>query len=109
SMIRYWRLWPPPWCRVVIRPCAFRPPFLGSGRSSDFSGRERVISAKSETLEPRRPGVVGLYLRIPMSIYSSAHRSAEGFDPVPLGELHQRSLGGLALPPTGPGPLSLPP
>ncbi len=27
-------------------------------------GRRRVISAKSETLEPRRPGVVGLYLRI---------------------------------------------
>jgi len=25
-----------------------------------------VISAKSETLAPRRPGVVGLYLRIPM-------------------------------------------
>ena len=35
---------------------------------SDFSGVERVISAKSETLAPRRPGVVGLYLRIPMSV-----------------------------------------
>jgi hypothetical protein len=28
---------------------------------------DRVISAKSATLEPRRPGVVGLYLRIGMS------------------------------------------
>ena len=64
SIRRYWRLWPPPWCRVVIRPWALRPPFLGSGASSDFSGVDRVISAKSATLEPRRPGVVGLYLRI---------------------------------------------
>ena len=31
-----------------------------------LTGVERVISAKSETLEPRRPGVVGLYLRIAM-------------------------------------------
>ena len=38
--------------------------------SYDFSGVDRVISAKSATLAPRRPGVVGLYLRIPM-----------GFDP----------------------------
>src|SRR4029450_8689733 len=30
----------------------------------DVSGVDRVISAKSDTLEPRRPGVVGLYLRI---------------------------------------------
>src|SRR4029078_1226518 len=49
---------------VVIRPWALRPPFFGSGASSDFSGVDRVISAKSATLEPRRPGVVGLYLRI---------------------------------------------
>src|ERR1700738_705520 len=54
-MIRYERLWPPPLC---------------SGRTSDFSGSDRVISAKSETLAPRRPGVVGLYLRIAMSAIS---------------------------------------
>jgi hypothetical protein len=30
-----------------------------------------VISAKSATDEPRRPGVVGLYLRIAMSISCS--------------------------------------
>src|SRR5690606_29245750 len=28
---------------------------------------DRVISAKSDTLAPRRPGVVGLYLRMPIS------------------------------------------
>src|SRR5699024_8006936 len=37
-----------------------------SGRTSDFSGVVRVISTKSATEEPRRPGVVGLCLRIPM-------------------------------------------
>ena len=70
SMSRYWRLWPPPLCLVVMRPVLLRPPVLCSGRSNDFSGVDRVISAKSATLAPRRPGVVGLYLRIPM-----------GFDP----------------------------
>ena len=33
----------------------------------DFSGVERVTSTKSATDEPRRPGVVGLYLRIAIS------------------------------------------
>src|SRR6185437_1404428 len=50
-----------------MRPCAFRPPWPCSGRTSDFSGVERVTSEKSDTLEPRRPGLVGLYLRIAMS------------------------------------------
>src|SRR5690606_18227953 len=53
-----------------MRPWLLRPPFLGSGSTSDFSGVVRVISAKSATLEPRRPGVVGLYLRIAMSVAS---------------------------------------
>src|SRR6478609_577638 len=52
--------------RVVMRPALLRPPLLASGRTSDFSGVDRVISTKSATLEPRRPGVVGLYLRIPI-------------------------------------------
>src|SRR3954452_16828646 len=65
-MRRYARLWPPPWCRVVMRPVLLRPPFFGSGTTSDFSGSLRVTSAKSATLAPRRPGVVGLYLRMPM-------------------------------------------
>src|SRR3954452_4491319 len=67
-MMRYARLWPPPWCRVVIRPWLLRPPFLGSGRVSDFSGVVRVISTKPATEEPRRPGGVGLYLGIAISV-----------------------------------------
>src|SRR5512144_807922 len=53
-----------------MRPWLLRPPFFGSGRTSDFSGVERVISTKSATDEPRRPGVVGLYLRIAMCFFS---------------------------------------
>src|SRR5262245_48674498 len=107
SMSRYWRLWPPPWCRVVIRPCALRPPLLVSGRSSDFSGVDRVTSAKSATLAPRRPAVVGLYLRIAIGPYPSAHRSAERVDAVAVSELHHRALGALALAPTEAGALAL--
>src|ERR1700759_1220214 len=67
SITRYARLCPPPWCRVVTLPELLRPPLLCSGRTSDFSGVSRVISAKSATEAPRRPGVVGLYLRIAIS------------------------------------------
>jgi len=42
SISRYWRLWPPPWWRVVMRPYALRPAFFFSPRVSDFSGVERV-------------------------------------------------------------------
>src|ERR1700759_2844167 len=69
SISRYARLWPPPWCRVVIRPALLRPPLLCPGRTSDFSGVSRGTPAKSEPREPRRPGVVGLYLRIAMVAY----------------------------------------
>src|SRR6056300_72708 len=51
-----------------MRPVLLRPPVFGRGLSSDFSGVLRVISWKSATEEPRRPGVVGLYLRIAMSV-----------------------------------------
>src|SRR5687768_12556191 len=92
SISRYARLWPPPWWRVVTRPWTLRPPLLCSGRTSDFSGESRVISAKSATLEPRRPGVVGLYLRIPM-VAPSARPAAEDVDRVALlGERHDRAL-----------------
>src|SRR5665648_67888 len=67
SILRYWRLCPPPWCRVVMRPLLLRPPRLGSGSNSDFSGAVLVISAKSETVWNRRPGEVGLYFFSPMS------------------------------------------
>src|SRR5450756_1826148 len=101
SITRKARLCPPPWWRVVIRPALLRPPDLGSGRTSDFSGSERVISTKSATLEPRRPGVVGLYLRIPMSGQSlirrrSADRSPEDVDG-PFAQRHDRPLDVLAL------------
>src|SRR5579875_394086 len=102
SITRYARLWPPPWCRAVTRPCTFRPPLPCSGRTSDFSGSLRVISEKSEPLAPRRPGVVGLYLRIP-TCFSLTNRSAEDIDPVALGQGHDRALGVRPLAPALPG------
>src|SRR5579884_1415189 len=49
-------------------PWLLRPPFLGMGRKSDFSGffLRSVMSEKSLTEPCRRPGVVGLYWRIPI-------------------------------------------
>src|SRR4051794_14121063 len=88
--------------RVVMRPLLLRPPLLVSGRTSDFSGVERVTSTKSATLEPRRPGVVGLYLRIPMSCFLkflsrlSGAGAAEDVDRA-LAEGDDRALGVLAL------------
>src|SRR3954463_3873391 len=82
-----------------MRPWLLRPPFLGSGRVSDFSGVVRVTSAKSATDEPRRPGVVGLYLRIAMSSQScvtsgpSGDGSSEDVDALALGEADDRPLG----------------
>src|SRR5215216_2770752 len=108
SIRRYCRLWPPPWCRAVILPWALRPPLFVSGRSSDFSGSDRVISAKSDTLEPRRPGVVGLYLRIPILVSPSARRATEHVDrPALLRERDDRALGVLALAVAGAGALAL--
>src|SRR6476646_6448562 len=64
-----------------MRPWLLRPPFLGRGRSSDFSGVVRVISTKSATDEPRRPGVVGLYLRIGMSQSSDLRQPGQETGP----------------------------
>src|SRR3954451_23969012 len=84
-------------CREVIRPAAVRPPVLGLGTTSDFSGVDRVISAKSATEPPRRPGVVGLYLRIAIVVSPypspSADRSAEDVDALALGDRDDRALG----------------
>src|SRR6201996_9723462 len=94
-----------------MRPCALRPPRPCSGRTKDFSGVERVISAKSETLAPRRPGVVGLYLRIPMSVkslYPRLRRCSEQVDRLAAGrQRHDCTLGVPALAVSGPGPLAL--
>src|SRR3954466_14132843 len=107
SINRYWRLCPPPWCRAGTRPCTLLPPLFGSGTSRDFSGVDRVISAKSATLEPRRPGVVGLYLRIAMIYNPLADRAAEGLDTVTVSQLDHRALGRLALTEARPGALAL--
>src|SRR5436305_8517262 len=64
STRRYRRLAPPPRWRAVLRPCALRPPDFLSPSTRDFSGSERVISAKSGYVTNRRPGEVGLGLRI---------------------------------------------
>src|SRR3954452_24185065 len=87
-------------CRVVILPVLFRPPVFGLGTSSDFSGVERVTSTKSATDEPRRPGVVGLYLRIPIVVQScSSSVSGARTEDVDraLAEGDDRTLGVLAL------------
>src|SRR5215831_17284292 len=96
SITRNARLWPPPWCLTVIRPCTFLPPRPCSGRTSDFSGSLRVTSAKSEPLAPRLPGVVGLYLRMPMSAEapcSSGLALAADVDPLASGQADDRALG----------------
>ncbi len=77
SMIRNRRLFPPPWWRMVIRPLLFRPARLRPFWTSDFSGLSRVISSNPETLAPRRPGVVGLYLRTAISAYLVSKISME--------------------------------
>src|SRR5688572_444629 len=64
SMIRYRRLAPPPRWRAVLRPLALRPPDFLRPSTSDFSGSFFVISAKSGYVTKRRPGDVGLGLRI---------------------------------------------
>src|SRR5436305_7580444 len=59
SITRYRRLAPPPRWREVLRPWALRPPDFFRPSVSDFSGCERVISAKSGYVTKRRPGEVG--------------------------------------------------
>src|SRR6187200_1157648 len=82
-----------------MRPWLLRPPVLASGRRRDFSGVDRVISAKSATDEPRRPGVVGLYLRIAIVLCPSSRSSADGREDVDGARLERddRALGVLAL------------
>src|ERR1700710_3070756 len=87
-----------------IRPVELRPPLLCSGRTSDFSGVSRVTSAKSATLEPRRPGVVGLYLRIAMRIQPLL---PEHIDAVAVAQRHDCALDVGATPETGAGALAL--
>src|SRR3954470_18322667 len=64
STLRYRRLAPPPRWREVLRPFALRPPDFLRPSTSVFSGSRLVISAKSGYVTNRRPGDVGLGLRI---------------------------------------------
>src|SRR5436309_15723300 len=64
SIRRYSRLAPPPRWREVLRPWTLRPPDFLSPSVSAFSGSDRVISEKSGYITNRRPGEVGLGLRI---------------------------------------------
>src|SRR6478672_2476460 len=96
--------------RVVMRPALLRPPVFDRGRTSDFSGVAGVISTKSATDEPRRPGVVGLYLRIPMFVcpYPSSISGARTEDvDRALAEGDDRTLGVLALAEAEPGAAGL--
>jgi hypothetical protein len=56
------------------------PRLLGSGASSDFSGSDRVIVAKSLTEAPRRAGEVGLYLRMAMVVPRGCRRGRAGLE-----------------------------
>src|SRR3954451_4583599 len=67
SILRYRRLAPPPRWRAVLRPRALRPPDFVRPSTRVFSGLSFVISAKSGYVEKRRPGLVGLGLRMAMS------------------------------------------
>src|SRR5919106_3329571 len=64
SIFRYRRLAPPPRWRDVLRPLVLRPPDFLSPSVSVFSGVDFVISEKSGYVTKRRPGEVGLGLRI---------------------------------------------
>src|SRR4051812_34097016 len=71
-----------------MRPWTLRPPFLPPFATSDFSGVARVISSNPDTLAPRRPGVVGLYLRTAICLLPRL----EDLDGVALGEGDDRAL-----------------
>src|SRR3954467_6979043 len=67
STLRYRRLAPPPRWREVLRPLELRPPDFLRPSTRVFSGSSFVISEKSGYETNRRPGLVGLGLRIGIS------------------------------------------
>src|SRR3954468_19673458 len=92
SMIRYWRLWPPPMWREVLRPCTLRPPERVRVASRVFSGVDLVTSEKSGDVWKRRPALVGLRERIAIDLSVFEQR-----DVVAGGQGHDGALGvGLA-------------
>src|SRR5216684_3022001 len=82
SILRYWRLWPPPCHRFVMWPLLLRPPVRFSGSTNDFSGVVLVTSAKSDTERNRVADVTGLNWRMPISALEHLDRVAlfEGHD-----------------------------
>src|SRR3954452_17840774 len=95
STLRDRRLAPPPRWRAVLRPWALRPPDLVRPSTSPFSGSLRVTSAKSGYVEKRRPGLVGLGLRIGMlRLLLEALQALEDRDLVARAHLDDRLLPG---------------
>src|SRR5919112_1677519 len=89
SIRRYRRLAPPPRWRAVLRPWTLRPPDFVRPSTSAFSGSLRVTSAKSGYVEKRRPGLVGLGLRIGMRLLPlEALQALEDRDLVARAHLH---------------------
>src|SRR5919109_14361 len=103
SILRYRRLCPPPWWRVVMRPLLLRPPLRAAGSRRLFSGSVFVISWKAETERKRRPGEVGLYLRRAML----DSRSLEDLDAVAFAKLDDGLLPAGLLAPGEAAPLRL--
>src|SRR6478672_7126161 len=105
STLRYRRLAPPPRWRDVLRPLALRPPDFLSPSTSVFSGSVFVISAKSGYVAKRRPGLVGLGLRIAISLLLEARQALEDRDRLAGAELHDRLLPRPCAPPGVPAAL----
>src|SRR5215471_7210399 len=78
SMTRYIRLWPPPRHHDVSSPRLFRPPVRFSGSTSGLCGSCVVISSNTCTVWNRRPGDVGLYLRIGIIVNPERRRTEDG-------------------------------
>src|SRR5919107_5044970 len=91
SILRYRRLAPPPRWRAVLRPRALRPPLLVRPSTRVFSGSVFVISPKSAYVTKRRPGEVGLGLRIGIGLEVGLE-ALEDRDGVALADLHDGLL-----------------
>src|SRR5205085_1170243 len=101
SISRYIFLAPPPMPRLVTLPLWLRPPLLGRGASSDFSGKFFVTSACMFTEANRLPAEVFLYTRIGMVASSDFPSALEQFDRIvrvqPHGRLLRERLGHLPI------------
>src|ERR671910_134578 len=74
SMMRYRRLCPPPRHHIVTSPVLLRPPDFFIVSVSGLYGSLVVMSSKVCTVICRRPGDVGLYLRIGI-VYAPSRKS----------------------------------